>query len=1066
MYNFSMSILKKILSAALTHTLILQLTLSPVVASIHEEPIVQNARPDRSKPHRYVDRNGRTFFYDEYFLGAHNNDCFFNALGAQRIEAIEKVEFILGERRQKTLALLDLAIEDQAHEPSFHNLRLLSQEEKRAAYLAAYKTTSRMIECAQNIGDTSHVRHNTITLFDVLAYAYQRTISVFRPLDVAEKDLEIFHRVTYGKRSQKPTLSLLLKGSHFNVLIPRKWDGSHREQAQMAEERYLAELRSRVFQESLAPDLAPFDSPLRPTQSSTPEAVMDEEQEAPTQEAQAAASHQSPSAHLDEEPLRAAPRVFARDDVLGFLLKKNRTVAHLSPEDSLQASWDALSASSWATPYEKFAGKCTLILEHDFLPGEAPQAHILTQLIEEAPRALQKKAHMHQVGIYMGRLHKRMGNQAQAWRYFACSLEEKKYSQIAKLYMAEMILMSGYRPLGIPDPQAYAQELLEQLAHTPSTRRRITSARDGGSVSYDLHNPYLNHRSSHQKAARLVEALDTPPARQRGPVTASRESAHRDVAQVRSHAPRNQRQSGSPREPRPQETERSPTPASVPTNHGAQKRHFGLLGISGQDASTASPPAEKRPRLDGRVSSQSPVTPDEQEPGIPGITQSPNNAGAAFTPSPTLSLHGSSETEDEDEAQELKDTFSNDSTSDGFIQVRAILLQAMSQSKYHQQARCHALCFEGLEKLDKINMLDVTANTRDKLLMLKGHLFLQLGNSLHAGTYRGQDYRSSDWFLEAIVVAKKTGRSNIYYRALVGLGNRNFAGRIDGKVYTPEDCFEEVISKAPRAHDDLRVRAMLGLANMGGGADNLQRQRLFLNARKLARDLNDPNNEMRAYLGLGNAHFHGLIDGKLYTNKDCFLAALDIARDIKDPIWKMQAYLGLGNAQYNGTHKGKAFTTEGSFLKALKIARLYDQRDIQMRAFLGLGNCRFQGTIEGKFYSEEECYHEAIALAHKIDDKQGEMRAHMGLGNMKSRTRSQRYASYRKAYVLAREINDRRGKIQSMIGLGRSCFINEHRTIREYYHDAINLCTREDEDLRNLAMDGLKFLDQARSNRK
>lgn len=1038
-----MSTLKKIFSAALAHTLILQLTLSPVVASIHEELIIQSARPDRSIPHRYVDRTGKAFFYDEYFLGTHNNDCFFNALGASRTEAIEKVEFILGERRQKTLALLDQAIEDQAHEPSFNNLRDLSQEEQRAAYLDAYKTTSRMIECAQNIGDTSHVRHHTITLFDVLAYVYQRTISVFRPLDSAEKDLEIFHRTTYGKDSPNPTLSLLLKGSHFNVLIPRKWDASHREKARMAEDQYLAELRSRVAQESLTPDIAPFDSPVRPTQSSTPEAV------------------------TDEEPLWAAPIVFAREDVLGFLLKKNRTLAHLSPEDSLQASWDALSTSGWATPYEKFAGKCTLILEHDFLPGEAPQAHILTQLIEEAPRALQKKVHTHQVGIYLGRLHMRMGNQAQAWRYFVRSLEEKKYSQIAKLYMAEMILMSGYRPLGIPDPQAYAQDLLEQLAHTPSTRRRITSARDGASVSYDLHNPYLNHRSSHQKAATLVEALDSPPASRQPLATTSRGSAHREAAQVRSYAPRAQRQSGSARDARPQETEPSPTPASAPSNHGTQKRYLRPLDTYGQSAPNASPPAEKRPRLDGRASSQNPVAHEEQEPGTPGITQSPNDAVAVFTPSPTLSLYGSSETEDEDEAQELKDTFSNDSTSDGFIQVRATLLQAMSQSKHHQQAKCRALCFEGLEKLRELNMHGVTANTRNKFMILKGHLYLQLGHSLHTGTYRGKDCRSSDWYLEAIDIAKKTGRSNIYYRALVGLGNRNFAGRIDGKIYTPEDCFEEVISKAPRAHDDLRMRAMLGLGNFGGGgADNAQRHRHFLNARKLAIDLNDPKNEMRAYIGLGNTLFHGFIDGKFYKNEDCYLAALDIARDIKDPIGKMQAYLGLGNAQHRGTYRGKAFSTERSFLKALRIAKLYDQKEIQMRAFMGLGNCRFQGTIAGKLYSEEECYLEASDVAREIGDKQGQMRAHMGLGNMKSRSRAQRHTSYRSAYALASEINDRRGKIQSMIGLGRSCFINEHRDIRQYYNDALDLCTREDKDLRKLAMDGLNSLNKERAKRR
>ena len=490
---------------SVAYTLALQLSCAPLMATHLEDDLIRAAKPSREFSLVFTDAHRQSYGFTEYYLGSNGNNCFFNALGVTREDAVDKVMAALNRGSARTQELLDKAIADQAHERAFDDIQDLPLDEKRAAYLDIYRSGSLMIECAQKIGQMHDVADNVVTLFNVFAYVYRRNISVYTPNTDTGNRLNAFHITRYADCTA-PTLHLLLKGSHFNKLIPNQRSAHDHEAARMEEDHYLKELRARIQREN---DPSCLDDQPQPTlpmlQVGTSAVRLSSLSQPPLPVADDAPQPQASTPSSNASSSSAPARMLSRDQIVPFLLKKTPSLSGHTYNASCKATWNTLS--TWLTSYEKFAGQATLLLDHGFTPQGEERASIITTLLSQVPRLWLTKSEQHQINLYLGRLHLAQGDMKSAWSYFKNTIDQVSFSQIGRLYMAQMIIDQDFRPAHLANPIAYAQSLLEPIGHASKSGKRTVRTGDQSNQEAHLHNPYLNQSESHQTADSLKRRL-------------------------------------------------------------------------------------------------------------------------------------------------------------------------------------------------------------------------------------------------------------------------------------------------------------------------------------------------------------------------------------------------------------------------------------------------------------------------------------------------------------------------------------------------------------------------------
>ncbi|MBA4117833.1 MAG: hypothetical protein C0514_02925 [Candidatus Puniceispirillum sp.] len=1009
---------KKTLSVFLsTH-----LALSPLFASSssHIDDVIAQLAP-QSAAYNAVSTSGTPIIFNEYFLSPTGNACAFHAFRTTRFEAVAHIEQKVARGSTETARLLDLAIETDTQNHTIRHLFTpgLSQEERRARYLAHYKNTSAMVECHQTENVQSDL--NTTSLLDVMSYIYRIDLRVYIPEEAGSQNLILFHNKTM--RGSNGMVQLLLKRSHYNLLLRDTDPGilhtkarergdahldAYRTLLTHQEEETRLALRQLQAQEEMAPEIAPEAPP--ESEASVLNSVASPE----------------PVTTLEQtEPAPAPPRparTVSRQEVIDFLNKKTRSLAGFDIAEARRRIWRHAEVITQRAPasakdtirlMNAALYRSSLVLDHHYLP-EAVTPHESLQNVRDTLQKALRFAHghtqeigrhhnagVHHMWVYLGRCLARLGEHARAWEVLSTTTTDG-YSRSGVLEMARLILEEGYRPDDMADtlPEAYALTLLDRpqapragvsihLSNSEGARERMlfphtpyVSSKEGRHLERTLRESAGGTHASSPSASRA--RLSSPTTGRASPQTPS---LRRTIGHTEASSPQPARERAPGSQPLRRETPHtrlqiSASVAQVPSSLAARKRPRSRLMLEEPEE------AQERTRSNaahrGASSNQVPLvaaTPAPQTASSAPPTKRPRSNRIIEEPedtqegSPSPATHPALPVEMETSQSIAADT--SDTAESMQVSISATDTDASQEDSM----------FSGSETEAETDVEESAAPAHARSQSQENEELEELLMRTHISSCQGKNIQTITLCLEGLEKENRLSNPLARARLFSYLGYADFVGIIGQVHHNRIDCFVKAYALAKDLGDNALIATILiGLGNTRLNTITLNAKTYtvtdcFLEAVCAARDAGDTKLTSNAFVGLGNAKFSGLIDGEPYTDILCYKKAYEIAQNNSDFKTKALALIGLGNTDFGGDLDGRHYDKAACFLKAFHYAKILKDDRIMTQACMGLGHMHYAGVLEGEQQTQQSLYKKAHALAVNCRDNRLIAQAWLGLGS-------------------------------------------------------------------------------------
>ncbi len=1044
-----------------------QLALSPVMSAPNPDidDAVKRITPQRAIPYHF-NALGRDTAFKEYFLSPLGHECAFKAFNTTRQNAVALIEEKINAGSMETIRLLDKAIETDVLNQEIRNLFHdgMGAAEKRQRYLTHYKTTTTMVECHQNEGADATL--NTVSLLDVLSYVYRLDLRVYISQENASHSLQLFHKRSL--QESKGVVRLLLKNSHYNLLLRDTDPHMLHVKASAKEETYLHEYRAKLTQDAQETQRALAQ--LRHDENSMEDVEFSCDTPTPSSPTLLSSNtRRAPSVSeetvVQPRAVRSTQASFPHRSIVDFLNRKTNRLPGKTYDGSRTSIWQSAKDLSEKTPSTRLQKttnlinaslyQSALVLDHRFVPTPQTKQATLNEIKKTLQTALQHarqnqqqlgrhyNAALHHMAVYLGRCFAILGDHDLAWQTLSSTLSDG-YTRSATLEMARLVLEEGYKPqdmVGALTPETYALSLLDKT-HTPRANTTLRKSKAGGTREQMtfVHTPYLNSKEGRAFAKTLKAIAKERQGRARRTVSHDENSPRLSaVLCSRSQAPTQSSQGARASVLFP-----SPPASRASSVTVRDKRSYeAFLADNGGIVTERLEPRPKR-MMTSRDESDEEDTSCSSE-SDDRLTISHVSEDEEMLDASHAAAFADEAFTDPDEDEEIASALAFTATpvSHFTIQdVEELLLRAGISGAHGDDQQAQGFCFNALEKLQTLNAPHLQAKA-----------FYLLGNARFEGMIGDQLYKETDCYLEGLRLATGIQDQKLMAQALIGLGNNKFEGDIAGQRYTGQDCYREGLDLARNAGDHkLMAQALIGLGNnqFEGLIDGQHRTRIdcYRESLDLARNAGDPKLMAQALIGLGNNQFEGDIAGQRYTGQDCYREGLDLARNAGDPKLMAQALIGLGNTQFEGLIDGQHRTRIDCYRESLDLARKAGDQKLMAQALIGLGNAQFEGRIDGQPHTWQDCYLKGLDLARKARDHKLMAQALIGLGNNKFEgdIAGQRYTGqdcYREGLDLARKARDHKLMAQAHLGLGNAyCAQRNNAKGLEHFEQARTMAQR------------------------